>query len=590
MRIRFATWPVWRTTAVIAAAALLLTLVLAPLLARALGPHATFVRIAGALSATAAGQVDVTATLSDQADQGAPVPGKVITFTLGAQTVTATTDSQGVARATLTFTAGAAASVTAGFAGDAAYTASGDAADFGPVAVFPEVPKLNHSQSRYVAMVPNAGGLFSFGGTLPTSGFAGGYQPLFINLDPNRISDASRPDPLGTYDTVVLNGICDIGTRLANAAFRSRLQTFALNGGKLVIYDSECTTTNYAQFFLPFTTNNPGARGASGLLQIAEQNSLSSSDAASPYFIDVGKISTQTDAVGDANVFVTYDPNWCVDLMGKNVLSSELRPAHTYALLGQGLVIYNGLDRDYMFNPLRNLGSGAYYLGKLFELEMKQAWAPSGLPCEQSVAPATITLGPASATHNVGETHTANATVTDGNGQPLAGVYVTLQRSGANPGAQTATTNASGAATFTYTGTNGGVDSLVVQAGAIHSNTAAVHWNAAPCGLVWKSPADGTTPYDVPVGSTVTLRFSWGDCSRFIHDESVIVQVENPNDPNFPITTWVYGFDIIIDDVAEEYRVDFTPSLYGLQAGTTLPVSVYMGGQLAGQALLHLTP
>jgi hypothetical protein len=115
----------------------------------------------------------------------------------------------------------------------------------------------------------------------------------------------------------------------------------------------------------------------------------------------------------------------------------------------------------------------------------------------------------------------------------------------------------------------------------------------APAGqcqpFTWLTPPDGAVPYDLPVNSRLTLRFRWGDCTRFIHDESVIVQVENPDDPNLPITTWVYGFDIIIDDAAEEYRADFTPSLYGLSTGADLPVTVYIGDQLVGQAMLHLT-
>lgn len=309
-----------RLTAVVAAIAVLLTLVLVPYMARAVAPHRTHVRIAGALNATAAGMVEVAAVLADRSDQGAPVAGRLITFTEGSQSVQATTDSDGVARAPLTFTAGLAATVTATFVGDADYDPSLDSALFNAAQIFPEVPALNHSRSNYIALVPNPGGLFGFGGALPTSGFSGGYAPLFLNLDPLRISDAGRPDPLSGFDTVVLNGICDIGSSrwLGNATFRSRLQAFTLGGGKLVLYDSECTNTDYSQFFLPFTGNTPGALGATGALQIAEENSLSSSNSSSPYYIDAAKVATQTDAVGDANVMVSYDPNWCVDLLAKN--------------------------------------------------------------------------------------------------------------------------------------------------------------------------------------------------------------------------------------------------------------------------------
>lgn len=241
-------------------------------------------------------------------------------------------------------------------------------------------------------------------------------------------------------------------------------------------------------------------------------------------------------------------------------------------------------------NPFHPAGTGTYYLAKLFELEMKQPWTPSGLPCEQSVAPATITLSPAADVHDVGRTHTATATVSSA-GAPLVGVYLTLQVTGANGASYTATTDATGTATFTYTGATAGTDNLVVRAGSISSNSASVLWNeAGPCQLVWLTPPDGGTPFDVSLGSTVTLRFSWGDCHRFIHDESVIINVEHPDMDTPPIVSWVYGHDITIDDAAREYRVDFTPGRYGLTAGTTLPVTVYMSGQFAGQASVRLTP
>ncbi len=59
-----------------------------------------------------------------------------------------------------------------------------------------------------------------------------------------------------------------------------------MRGGKLLILGLECQNTDYSKFFLPFTTNNPGALGANGTLQDVEENSLSSSDPASPAFVN----------------------------------------------------------------------------------------------------------------------------------------------------------------------------------------------------------------------------------------------------------------------------------------------------------------
>jgi hypothetical protein len=67
--------------------------------------------------------VNVTSTLTD--GQGAPIVGATVTFTLGSQSVTATTDANGVAAAPITLLSPAGtASVVASFAGDATDTAA----------------------------------------------------------------------------------------------------------------------------------------------------------------------------------------------------------------------------------------------------------------------------------------------------------------------------------------------------------------------------------------------------------------------------------------------------------------------------------
>ena len=59
------------------------------------------------------------------------------------------------------------------------------------------------SESQNIALVPDASGRFSFGGTLPTSGFPGGYAPTFTNVDPLTIGATEN---LSGFDTVVLVG------------------------------------------------------------------------------------------------------------------------------------------------------------------------------------------------------------------------------------------------------------------------------------------------------------------------------------------------------------------------------------------------
>ncbi|HEY7510113.1 MAG TPA: Ig-like domain-containing protein, partial [Vicinamibacteria bacterium] len=515
----------------------------------------TMVNVYAALSATAAGEVTVAAKLVDRFELNRAMTGQPLGFVTGAQAVTGIADPNGLATAVLLFAAGAPNVVTASFAGDAFYLPSSDTETFNAVPVFPEVPSLRYDQSEQVAMVPSAMGRFAHGGVLSTTGFAGGYSPLILVVDPLAVGNASLPDPLPSFDTVALNGICDIGNSqfLGNPTFRSRVESFVLAGGKLIIWDSECTNTNYSNFFLPFTTNNPGALGATGTLQIAEENTLSSSDPASPAFINVTAIGTQTDAVGDANVFLTFDPNWCVALRARNAVIPEFKPVHTYAVLGRGMLIYSGLDRDAMqANAAASPGSGSFYLARIWERELKQPWNPSGLPCDVAATQATITLAPAAAVQDLGQAHTATATVRDANGNPIPSVFVELRVSGANTFTQRLTTNASGAATFTYTGSNVGDDALIAVAGAISSNVATAHWNGGPAadagpdqealtaGVVSLDGSGSTDPNPADV-----LAFSW----RQTAGPPVTIEDAGTARPRFtPTAAGDYTFELTVSD------------------------------------------
>ena len=76
-----------------------------------------------------------------------------------------------------------------------------------------------------------------------------------------------------------------------------------------------------------------------------------------------------------------------------------------------------------------------------------------------------ITLSPVSATNNLGETHTLTAKIQDSQGNPIAGKTVTFTiTSGPNAGMTgTAVTNAQGEATFSYTSSLTGTDTIVAS-------------------------------------------------------------------------------------------------------------------------------
>lgn len=108
-------------------------------------------------------------------------------------------------------------------------------------------------------------------------------------------------------------------------------------------------------------------------------------------------------------------------------------------------------------------------------------------------------------------------------------------------------------------------------------------------GLTWAAPLDNS-PASLANGDTLPIGFRYGTCSTFMHDESVIVVVQDLANPDYPVTAHVYGWDITIDDVAELYEVDFDSSLYGLSLGTQLAVYVYIGDELVGTAHVNITP
>jgi hypothetical protein len=189
------------------------------------------------------------------------------------------------------------------------------------------------------------------GGSLPTTGPVGELGDFnFTNLDPSTINASN----LAAFDTVVLNVassqmLCNVNKLTAQQ--KTDLVTFIGTGKKMIIYDSECSPQNYSWLPFSFNTSNPGAMGAQGTLTIVEENTLSSNNLSSPYFIDANYLSNSTDAVGDMNVMTTFDPNWFVDMAGTNVLGVT-GPVHTYAKFpagtDKGLFIYNGLDMDSM--------------------------------------------------------------------------------------------------------------------------------------------------------------------------------------------------------------------------------------------------
>jgi hypothetical protein len=332
----------------------------------------------------------------------------------------------------------------------------------------------------------------------------------FTSIDPANVSAAH----LAPYDTVVFNvasPAIDGNTGVLSAQAKADLVSFVGSGHKMIIYDSECTwggSVDYNWLPFPFTTNNPGQMGANGTLKVVENNTLASDDSADPYYIDAGYLSSNTDAVGDANVIVTQDPNWFISMSATNT-NGVTGPVHIYSEYSnpggadRGLMIYNGLDVDYLYN-------GDIHLQKIWIQELKQPFNPSGLP--HTVAVVGISLTPPTSTDFLGHTHTLTATVNDNAGHPSPGIPVTFTiLSGPNAGASgtlspsSGITDANGKVTFTYTGKTVGVDTIA----ASFQNQAQQTITSAQVTVTWTSagspPVSGDDTYWPHSGSSLNI-------------------------------------------------------------------------------------
>jgi len=297
------------------------------------------------------------------------------------------------------------------------------------------------------------------GGCFPTT--VNGYNVFSFVSTTGANFSTNYATMLPLYDTVLLNvagssGMsCNMNNLSANA--KTALVNFVSQGGKLIIYDSECVAQNYSWLPYTFTTNNPGARGAQGQLTIVENNVLSSNVVSDPYYINEVLLETQTDAIGDMNVMTTRDANWCLDMSGTNA-NQVTGPVHTYARYGSGLIIYNGWDLDYeACSSAPSTTTGPGNLSKTWYQELMTPFNPTpltALPCGISVV--GITLSPLTAKNDLGAkdySHTLVAHLTDLLNNPKPGITVTFTIGTGPDAGLTAqgVSDAAGNVSFTYT-------------------------------------------------------------------------------------------------------------------------------------------
>ncbi len=343
--------------------------------------------------------------------------------------------------------------------------------------------------------------------------------------------DGAPSTALTPFDTVIVYQVCEIGS---HPNTMTAINNFFANGGKLLIFDADrCSgfdglpaAANYSTFLFPFTASTPGPQGATGSYTNVQVSTLTTGlpPAPPPVVID-----GSNDSVGDANNFVTFNPNWCGSITAENTLNNVgFVEAYARTPAG-GLVVYEGEDFwfDFGVTPVDTTGG---HQRLVFDLMLKQAFNPDGLPC--ALPASGISLAPPTQTVTVGSPATVIAHVVDANNVGQSGIAVTFTvASGPDAGLSgpgTSPTDGSGNASFTYTCGSGGTDVLhatfVDILGNTHfSNDVTVICNTPPVALCH----DVTVPAGPgcsPVSASV-------DNGSFDPDGDPITLVQTPPGP-----------------------------------------------------------
>jgi hypothetical protein len=260
----------------------------------------------------------------------------------------------------------------------------------GACAVADETPGTsNFAQSRHVLVVtddPNNFGAIAWKSAINDDRTQAGRAVVegidFTWLTPGAASPAQLVS-VPRIDTVVLAQICD-ATKELSASFTRALVSWVATGHKLIIQDSDFCAPRYEFLPYPFVAAHPGATGSSGDAGVLENSTLVSSRKKDASYVDTESWRHGPNDLGDSNVLVQNDPQWCGAMWAKNVLRKN-GLALAYAHHGRGLIVYDGFDRDQLANTEYQ---------KLVVNELKQPFDPDYLRCSIPAADFLITARP----------------------------------------------------------------------------------------------------------------------------------------------------------------------------------------------------
>lgn len=228
---------------------------------------------------------------------------------------------------------------------------------------------VNYDDSGFTGASIPTGNIFIdsiVGGPTPTSSATDSVTYNGMTFTPLARAALSATT-LAPYDTLILFEVCDIATSLT-ASQHAAINAYLAAGNKILLYDGDrCAAgtggvADYSWFTYPFSTSSPGPQGASGVLTVVENSTLTQGLSSDPF---------NSDELGDANTATTTDPHWFAAAKTTNALGNN-----GYFLAyarNTGLIIYDGADHWFTSSPTKSLTD-------LFLNELNQVYDPDNLP------------------------------------------------------------------------------------------------------------------------------------------------------------------------------------------------------------------
>ncbi|MGB9834981.1 MAG: Ig-like domain-containing protein, partial [bacterium] len=193
---------------------------------------------------------------------------------------------------------------------------------------------------------------------------------------------------------------------------------------------------------------------------------------------------TATNVVGTSHSLTAFLRDACENPLSGYSISFQILSGHTSLLIPSAITDSSGLATTTFTATTVGTDTIRASAGTIQSNTVTKVWTAS--------VPSSIELTPLTATNPVGVPHTLSAQVRDGFGNPVPGVTVSFNVSGAHSLGGSSGTNSSGIASFTYTATTVGTDTIRASAGTIQSNPVTKVWIQASLDHLSLSPQTAT--------------------------------------------------------------------------------------------------